>query len=81
METHQQPFRENECCPVREDTRRAVALGKDLAAAMRRIRRNLKACSRCAWVDDCWLRQNIAGQINTAIAEVTAEWNRGRNEA
>lgn len=70
----------NDSCPVREDARRAVALSKDLSATMRRLRRNLRACERCTWQDDCWLRHNFNSLIDAAIAEVSEQWSQGRSD-
>jgi hypothetical protein len=63
-------------CPVCHDTRRITSLSKDMAKALRRLRRDLKACASCSIdVEDCPIRQSLNAQIQVAIQTVVDHWN------
>ncbi len=61
-------------CPVCHDTKRIATLSKDMIRAIRKLRRDLKACNQCSIdPEDCPIRQNLDSQIQTAIQEVMKE--------
>jgi len=62
-------------CPVCHDTRRISTLSKDMIRAIRKLRRDLKACASCS-IDpaDCPIRQNLDSQLQTAIHLIVDEW-------
>ena len=61
-------------CPVREDTEKIAATGKDLVRQMRKLREDLIRCKKCQIYRTCWLIKNYNGLVNTAILELMEEW-------
>ena len=62
-------------CPVCHDTQRITTLSKDMIRAIRKLRRDLKACESCSIdPEDCPIRQNLNSQIQVAIQEVVDTW-------
>jgi hypothetical protein len=62
-------------CPVLEDQARIQDLSENLARAMRKLRRDLAACSRCPAYETCPILVEINAAIQNAIQEVNDEWN------
>lgn len=63
-------------CQVCHDTQRISTLSKDMIRSIRKLRRDLKACTSCS-VDpaDCPIRQNLSSQVQIAVQSVSDEWN------
>jgi len=64
-------------CPLQENASKTVGLGKDLVRSLRRLRRDLQACKTCPSGKAgriCPVRQDFNNQVDTAIAELNAEW-------
>lgn len=63
-------------CPVCKDTRRLSALSKDMVKAMRKLRRDLRACNHCTVEKSvCPILENLNSQIQIAVQELVDEWN------
>lgn len=61
-------------CPVCKDSREVTNLGRDMARAIRKLRRDLRICRRCAHGRECPVLAEMEATISQAIAEVAAEW-------
>jgi hypothetical protein len=64
-------------CPVLETTTRLGELSRDTVRTLRKLKRDLKACEKCPENDDCPILADFRSLVNTAIQEVTDEWNLG----
>ena len=62
-------------CPMKADARRAALLSRDLASALRRLKRRYRRCvkSGCQ-LETCPYYSQVRTQIQTAIAQVLEEW-------
>lgn len=65
-------------CPLREDLHEISNRSREMVIAMRNLRRDLKQCAQCQQFDGCTYLDNFKATVNTAIAEVTDEWNLSR---
>jgi hypothetical protein len=61
-------------CPVKADFEHALQSAKAFGKAMRKLRRSMARCSKCSMLDDCPLRREIDQAIQTAVTEITSEW-------
>lgn len=61
-------------CPLKTDFNHAAFLGKELARAMRKIKRRMSACDACEFLDDCRIRIEFNATVDGIILEVTEEW-------
>lgn len=52
-----------------------LASQQELLVIMRQLRRELDRCKACAQIQACPLREELNSQINTAVKELTEEWN------
>ena len=62
-------------CPVLEDTSRISGLSNDLVRTLRKLRRDLQACKKCACVDACPILADFNSKVQLAVSEVADEWN------
>lgn len=63
-------------CPVCTNTKRILSLSKDMVHALRKLRRDLKACDTCQIdPEDCPIRRDLNSQIQTAIQVVVDEFH------
>lgn len=65
----------NQKCPLNNDFESAANLGLELAKTMRRIRRKLKSCDKCEYIDNCGIRNKFNCRVDGLIAEINEEWN------
>jgi hypothetical protein len=77
-------------CPLRVDARRAASLGKDLTAALRRLKRRQKSCRHTcplatarpglaedgAMIPTCAQLELFNTLVQTAVSTVLEEWDR-----
>ncbi len=62
-------------CPMKADASQAAQLSRDLATALRRLRRRFRSCikSGCQ-VEGCPYFNQVTAQVQTAISLVLEEW-------
>jgi hypothetical protein len=61
-------------CPIEDDTRQIILTGEQMVRAMRKLRRDLASCRRCARAKNCALRVSFRAMVDAAIDEVNEEW-------
>ncbi len=61
-------------CPLEANAERVLRLGNELNRAMRRVRRDLRACRRCPLGPNCQRRQELQDQIESVLMEMALEW-------
>jgi hypothetical protein len=61
-------------CPILQDTCQIQGLSNDLAKTIRKLRRDLKACQACHNYEDCTVLKEFNTMVQTAIEEVSSEW-------
>lgn len=64
-----------EPCPVILEAQKVLNLSGNLARSMRRLRSKLNHCKQCERYGTCTDILVLQDQINTAIQELTEEWN------
>jgi hypothetical protein len=62
-------------CPVIKEAEKVLLISGDLRKAMKRLRSKLNQCTDCEDYQNCPEIVALQDQINTAIAELTEEWN------
>lgn len=68
-------------CPVQTLQMQAASLGGEMLRSLRRLRLETAACCTCNQNNNCPTRADLNAQIETAISEITSEWNFCRGEA
>jgi hypothetical protein len=61
-------------CPIKQDAERTIELSRDFLKSLRKLRRSLRKCKKCAAGPDCKLLREWNAQIEQAIDEVNEEW-------
>ena len=61
-------------CPIRIEAEQTVQLSKDFLKSLRKLRRSLHKCRRCAARPECRLLQEWNATVDQAIDEVRQEW-------
>jgi hypothetical protein len=61
-------------CPIRQDAEQTVELSKNYLKSLRKLRRSLRKCLKCAARPECSLLREWNAQIDQAIDEVNEEW-------
>lgn len=61
-------------CTVREDANEVRKYGKDMAQAMRRLKKGLNQCKECVKEDTCPILKEINQEIYEAVTEINIEW-------
>jgi hypothetical protein len=64
-------------CPILEDTAHLQGLSQDMLRTLRKLKRDLRNCEKCACVYDCPVLKEFNASVQTAIQEVLDEWNLG----
>jgi hypothetical protein len=69
-------------CPVARDAMRLANLSHETVSALRRLRRDLLACTDCPMDETCQIRSGFNTIVQAALTEVMEEWSQERaNEA
>ena len=63
-----------ENCPLKEDVKRVVGLGQEMASFMRRLRIKMRTCDSCLDRDGCVLQAEFNAAIDQVIQELNEEW-------
>ncbi len=61
-------------CPLEGSTERVLRLGNEMNRALRRLRRDLRACRRCPLGPNCERREAFQLQIETVLMEMALDW-------
>lgn len=61
-------------CEIRDEVEKAVELGGQFVRSVRKLRRSLKACEKCADQDDCVFTREFMSMVNEVITEINHEW-------
>ena len=61
-------------CPLEGSSERALRLGNEMNRALRRLRRELRACRRCPLGPNCEKRDAFQLQIETVLIEMAQDW-------
>ena len=64
-------------CLLTGEVSNVVRLSGNLTQAIRRLRKNLAKCSKCDADGNCPLKIKFNQDVQTAITQVTDEWNLG----
>lgn len=67
-------------CPVRESKEKVVEHAGNLVAALRRLKREVRACRAGGCLQDCWLLNEFNRQAQAALDQVLEEWGLGNGE-
>jgi hypothetical protein len=67
-----------EDCPVQQDTALIQGLSKDLTKTMRKLRRDVANCVKCAAFEDCPFIKEFNTLVQEVIQEINDEWERTR---
>jgi hypothetical protein len=62
-------------CPIVAGQIKITDLSREMVKAIRQLRRDLAACQRCPFQDDCQVLRSFNAHVQSAIDEITEEWN------
>ena len=60
-------------CPIKKDAEAIGQLSRDMAKALRKLRRDLENCSHCS--EDCPFLREYHATVNAALVAIAEEWN------
>ena len=66
-------------CPLYPEMQSIQESSKALAKSIRRLRRKLNVCKSCEAFEDCPVMAEFNRSVQTAIQEISDEWNLGAN--